>query len=149
MLLAIAFWLLDIRNEELVNCGREHLKKMEPKFGATIMTDHLDKGRPHFSKATGLLSWWIFRWGWTRRMVRHRFALRAILGGVFAMSAFAACGVRSWKSPEKPKDEKPAHKTDESAPKIGTPVPKVGEPNPKGEEPAPNVKGGAERLRSP
>lgn len=57
-LISIAFWLLDIRNTELVNCGRAALDKLEPKIELTIRKDDAD--RKFFDKSLDSVSRLIF-----------------------------------------------------------------------------------------
>src|SRR3989442_13738373 len=50
--ISLAFWLLDIRNTELVNCGREELKRLEPSFDVHIREN--DEGRKLLRESMGL-----------------------------------------------------------------------------------------------
>jgi hypothetical protein len=58
---SLAFWLLDIRNTELVNYGREELERFEPKFGLHIR--ERDKSRKALWAAMGRPSRLLFRLG--------------------------------------------------------------------------------------
>jgi hypothetical protein len=83
ILVSIAFWLLDIRNAELVNCGRNSLRKFENSLNITIRED--DEGRKYLSKSLDLVSRNIPK-SWLPRVVRYGFWLRTIM--VFAAIAF-------------------------------------------------------------
>jgi hypothetical protein len=48
----VAFWSLDVRNEELVNCGRDALKEVEREFGMHIRDD--DFNRKFLTESTDL-----------------------------------------------------------------------------------------------
>lgn len=90
-LIAVAFWILEIRNEELVWCGRAALDRLEPQMEATIRND--DSKRIHLGKSLGPFSGalaCIFPAKCFAKLVKHRFWLRliysiAILGFVGAV----------------------------------------------------------------
>lgn len=75
VLISIAFWLLEIRNEELVNCGRHALDKLEESAGLTIRKD--DKDRTYLEESLDPVSRLIPP-SWRPRAVKHRFWLRLI-----------------------------------------------------------------------
>ncbi len=50
---SLVFWVLDVRNTELVNCGRAALDQLEPEVGLTIRAD--DTQRRYFSDAARVL----------------------------------------------------------------------------------------------
>ncbi len=70
VLTSIAFIILDIRNEELVNCGRDALDKLEDKVGLTIRRD--DENRKNF-----LIRWPILK-SLLKPYIRHSFLFRLI-----------------------------------------------------------------------
>lgn len=43
MMVCVAFFLLEIRNDELVNCGRHALDKLEKEMGLQIRKDDVDR----------------------------------------------------------------------------------------------------------
>jgi len=43
MMVCVAFFLLEIRNEELVNCGRHALDRLEEEMGLEIRKDDVDR----------------------------------------------------------------------------------------------------------
>jgi len=51
MLVSVAFWILDIRNEELVYCGRVALDELEEALGVHVRRD--DRTRRHLKTAIG------------------------------------------------------------------------------------------------
>jgi hypothetical protein len=73
--MSVAFWLLEVRNEELVNCGRHALDDLEEKLGQRIRRD--ERERKYLSESLGPIS---------RRipekcrpiLMKHRFWLRVI-----------------------------------------------------------------------
>ncbi len=87
VLISIAFWLLEIRNEELVNCGRHALDKLEESVGLTIRKD--DKDRAYLEESLDPVSRLIPK-SWRHKGVKHRSWLRLIhlVGGI--ASALAA-----------------------------------------------------------
>jgi len=70
VLTSIAFFCLDIRNAELVNCGRDALDKLEGNLGLTIRKE--DKERKHF-----LVCWPILR-SKLKHIVKHGFWFQLI-----------------------------------------------------------------------
>jgi fatty acid desaturase len=54
ILISVAFYLLEIRNEELVNCGRDSLDTIEKEIGLTIREG--DKDRTHLNNSLDCLS---------------------------------------------------------------------------------------------
>lgn len=97
--ISIAFWILEIRNEELVNCARGALMKLEEQVGLTTIRKD-DDARKHLKKSLDWFSWllsrliparWRFKIGGT--IVKHRFWLRLIYlvtGIAFALAAIYA-----------------------------------------------------------
>lgn len=78
-LIAVAFWILEIRNEELVWCGRAALDQLESEMQLTIRKD--DEDRNYLGKSLGPVSeavFWIIPQEWLRKLVKHRFWLRLI-----------------------------------------------------------------------
>jgi hypothetical protein len=108
-LCSIAFWLLDVRNEELVNCGREALRAVESRMGVHPRLD--DHDRRFLAVSTGWLSGGILRGlnialpesqknvhrkngrrkFWAGDIFAHRFWLRTIQA--LAFTAFAGGAV--------------------------------------------------------
>jgi hypothetical protein len=83
-LIAVAFWLLEIRNEELVNCGRAALDRLEEKMQLTVRKDDVE--RKHLKKSLGVLSgalYCIIPESCGNKLVKHRFWLRSIHGVTF------------------------------------------------------------------
>lgn len=87
-LISLAFLILDIRNTELVNCGRAALDTLEGDLGVSIRQD--DKERKRFDESLDWISRSIlclfgFRKGkelrntWRDSATRHQFWLRFIL----------------------------------------------------------------------
>lgn len=83
IMISIAFWFLDIRNAELVNCGRIALKDLEDSLGLTIRKD--DESRKYLSKSLDILSRKIPQ-SWLPKLTRHGTWLRAIM--IFAAITF-------------------------------------------------------------
>jgi deoxyribose-phosphate aldolase len=75
-LASIAFWFLDIRNEELVNCGRYALDELEEQFGLKIRK--CDDQRVCLKKSLDPISC-RFPTNWLSIAVAHRFWLRLIM----------------------------------------------------------------------
>lgn len=86
-LISIAFWLLDIRNTELVNCGRAALDKLEKGIELTIRKDDAD--RKFFGESLDWFSRLIFRFRkekpkpqtnkpWHHTLTTHNFWFRSI-----------------------------------------------------------------------
>jgi len=68
-LVAFAFWAMDVRNEELVNCGREALDRLEEVLGMSIRRQ--DSDRAQLQKA--LRDWPQNRiYGWVAKDKRRR-----------------------------------------------------------------------------
>lgn len=93
VVVAFAFWILDIRNEELVYCGRAALDELENYLRIRIRRD--DRARKHLGTAIGdrWLSKRIYPWvrGDPRReyIFSHRRWLRGIesIVGIFFFAA--------------------------------------------------------------
>ncbi len=91
VLTSIAFIILDIRNEELVNCGRNALDKLECKVGLTIRRD--DKNREY------LLVGWPNLKSLLKPVVKHGFWFRLIqliTGIAFLFAAIYALRGFTW-----------------------------------------------------
>ena len=91
-LIAIAFWILEIRNEELVNCGREALDSLEDRMSLEIRKD--DKNRTRLSSALGPVSKMLHCIAGDR-IFKHRFWLRLIHGVTFF--GFVSAAIYSWR----------------------------------------------------
>lgn len=76
MIISIAFWFLDIRNEELINCGRNALDSIEESMGLTIRKD--DKARTYLNDSRDLTSR-IIPLFCIKYLASHHFWLRSIL----------------------------------------------------------------------
>ena len=75
-LASIAFWFLDIRNEELVNCGRYALDELEEQVGLKIRK--YDDQRVYLKNSLDPVSL-LFPTQWLSIAVAHRFWLRLIM----------------------------------------------------------------------
>ena len=101
--ISLAFWVLDIRNTELVNCGRHALDTLEPGFDLTIRKNDADRaflwqsmGGPtkRVFRLVGLVEGRAVKAGsWRDSLTRHQLWLRTIL--VFGILAFAAASISS------------------------------------------------------
>ncbi len=90
-LIAVAFWLLEIRNEELVNCGRAALDQLEERMQLKIRKS--DENRQCLERSLGIVSrplYCIIPKGCRDKLVKHRFWLRMIHGVAFAGFVLAA-----------------------------------------------------------
>jgi hypothetical protein len=97
-IVAVAFWAMDVRNEELVRCGREALGRLEPRIGVSITGSdgsreqlkgamgnpvqgyiyaHLVAGRPQ----------WITHGRWLRAVI-SLMGLMSVAAGVWAAAGF-------------------------------------------------------------
>jgi hypothetical protein len=105
---SLAFWFLDVRNEELVNCGREALKKVEEELQMSLRTNDYD--RVFLDVSMGWFSGLLFeilkvpfpeskknvigsaerRKFWAGDIFAHRFWLRTLHLGAFAVFAGGA-----------------------------------------------------------
>lgn len=83
MIISVAFWFLDIRNEELVNCGRSALDQLETSLGLTIRLD--DKNRNHLKKFLDMFSR-LLPISSTKILATHHFWLRSMI--LFSAIAF-------------------------------------------------------------
>jgi hypothetical protein len=83
VLISIAFWFIDIRNAELVNCGREALMDLEVSLGLKIRQDDVE--RKYLDKSLDILSRQIPR-SWLSKLIRHGTWLRTIM--IFAAFIF-------------------------------------------------------------
>lgn len=103
-LISVAFLLLDIRNTELVNCGRVALDTIEAEIGSAIRED--DRKRRQLYGALGWLSQRLLRPlgvrenepipGILRELTLHQFWLRTILFLLFLAFLSAAL----WPGPQ-------------------------------------------------
>jgi len=95
-LIAVAFWLLEIRNEELVHCGRAALDKLEAQFLMTIRKD--EKSRAFLEESLDPISKMLLPRRWRPTLVKYRFWLRSIYGvtllGFMLTTAYACRGFR-------------------------------------------------------
>jgi hypothetical protein len=87
LVMSVAFWLLEIRNEELVRCGRRALDDLEKKLGQKIRKS--DEDRTYLGDSLGPISGRIPE-KWRPTLAKHRFWLRAIhlitgIGFLFAL----------------------------------------------------------------
>lgn len=73
-LFSFAFYFLEIRNEELVNCGRDSLDKIEKDIGLTIRED--DENRKHLKKPWLLKK--LMPEKWFNLITKHKFWFRVI-----------------------------------------------------------------------
>ena len=87
-LASIAFWLLDIRNEELVNCGRNALDNLEEQVGLTTIRKD-DKERVYLNNSLDPVSRRIPKC-WQATVIKHSFWLRLIMLVTSIVFAFAA-----------------------------------------------------------
>ena len=76
LIVSIAFWFLDIRNEELVNCGRNALELLERSLGLEIRIDDtnrncLDKSQDRLSRSLPI--------SWIKYLSSHHIWLRVIM----------------------------------------------------------------------
>lgn len=86
---AVAFWAMDIRNEELVYCGRVALDQLEAKLAVSIRKD--DESRAHLKQAMdGPLASRLFG-RLDSRKLSHRTWLRRVIGvmGLLSLAALA------------------------------------------------------------
>jgi hypothetical protein len=92
-IVSLAFWILDIRNTELVNYGRAALEELEPKFNVAIRTE--DKNRTMLRASMGRVPRFFFcllqkrdvrEESLTDTLTKHQTWLRAIL--VIGLVAF-------------------------------------------------------------
>lgn len=93
VLISVGFWLLEIRNEELVNCGRHALDQIEKLTMLTIRKD--DEERNYLDKSLGPVSKVIKKIlgrKLFRGLLRHRVWLRLIFA--FIGIAFVGAGIR-------------------------------------------------------
>jgi hypothetical protein len=92
MIISMAFWFLDIRNEELINCGRDALELLESSMKLTIRQD--DKERNHLAKSLDFFSR-LIPLSFMGKLASHHFWLRSII--LFsAMSFFIASCFTAW-----------------------------------------------------
>ncbi len=92
---SVAFWFIDVRNEELVNCGRAALGEIEQRLHLRIR--EWDQNRTHLEQSTRRLSRLVFRivtalfprssedGAWGADVFAHRFWIR----NMHAMAGFA------------------------------------------------------------
>ena len=72
--ISVVFWLLEVRNEELVNCGRRALQdKIEGNIGVRMLADYDNESRPMLKESKGLLSFYV-----PKKVIKHRVLLRLI-----------------------------------------------------------------------
>lgn len=93
VLISVGFWLLEIRNEELVNCGRHALDQIEKLTMLTIRKD--DEERNYLDKSLGPVSKVIKKIlgrKLFRGLLRHRVWLRLIFA--FIGIAFVGAVIR-------------------------------------------------------
>ena len=104
-IISIAFLLIEIRNTELVECGRRWLDILENGLGMRIRQD--DRERVCLHEAVGSVTWPLL---WFQGVVLHRFWTRAIYGVAFVgfVSAFAwaLCSQSTARPPDKVADVK-------------------------------------------
>jgi hypothetical protein len=93
---SVGFWMLDVRNEELVNCGRAALGRAEMAFSMGIIRQDRARGCLKQALGDGDFGGWVAGKKSGRWLFRHRTWLRLIEGSVglaFAASAvWAATG---------------------------------------------------------
>lgn len=78
-LTAIIFWLLEIRNEELVNYGRECLKELEKDIQIKLSSASVDEERKMLERSMDKSSRFIFKITGLNKfkwIITHRFLLR-------------------------------------------------------------------------
>jgi hypothetical protein len=84
---ALAFWAMDIRNEELVNCGRVALDEVEQELKLSIRSD--DRDRKYLANAMrGRVEKRLYRW-LGQEWFTHRRWLRAVIIGIGSLSLAA------------------------------------------------------------
>ncbi|MFZ3148360.1 MAG: hypothetical protein WA137_04905 [Methanothrix sp.] len=88
IIISIAFWFLDIRNEELVNCGRNALELLEQSLGLEIRIDDtnrncLDKSQDRLSRLLPI--------SWIKILSSHHIWLRVIM--LLSASVFTGAAV--------------------------------------------------------
>lgn len=94
--IALAFWILEIRNEELVRCGRAALDRLEPLMQSTIRND--DEKRIYLEKSLGPFSRvlaWILPSECFAKLVKHRFWLRLIYA--ITIFGFVGAAIYAWR----------------------------------------------------
>jgi hypothetical protein len=84
---AVAFLAMDVRNEELVRCGRAALDDMEKKLGLSIRAD--DHARAHLAKAMGVPEESRILRRVAPSVFKHRTLLRAVIGVMGLLSVLA------------------------------------------------------------
>lgn len=95
MIISIAFWFLDIRNEELINCARNALESIERSMGLTIRIDDLN--RNYLKKSLDIPSR-LMPFPWIKHLASHHFWLRSILllsAFIFLMASLFAATLSS------------------------------------------------------
>lgn len=86
---AVAFWAMEVRNEELVYCGRTALDVLEKKLEVAIRSD--DEQRSHLAEAMrGSVEARIYR-HLNPRELAHRTWLRRVIAVMGVLSLLAAC----------------------------------------------------------
>ncbi len=91
MIISLAFWFLDIRNEELVNCGRNALQLLEQSIGLKIRID--DNNRNCLNKSLDRLSRSL-PICWVKYLSSHHVWLRVImLLSAIVFTVAAACAI--------------------------------------------------------
>ena len=85
ILVSIAFWFLEIRNEELVNCGRNALEILEgaltingPNGLINLRIRNCDKNRIYLNDSLDMVSRHIPEY-WLKILTKHRFWWRFIM----------------------------------------------------------------------
>jgi len=84
---SVGFWVMDVRNEELVNCGRAALDKMEKQLRLTIRED--DHKRVRLPEALQGPAGTRIRQYLAPSIFTHRTWLRAVITGMGLLSAIA------------------------------------------------------------
>lgn len=80
---SVGFWLLEVRNYELMTCGRKALLDFEKKIGVSIRQD--DEKRKHLKQAVGIFSCF-FDWSPLHTITTHKIWLRLFYFLFFTLS---------------------------------------------------------------